>query len=133
MNKIKNSNKNPKVSFGAIYVEQNIDLGRTAESRFPPKFSKRDELLLNEIAQLYPNQDCFIRRGYCNFPRLEFREKPSLKDVKDDIIDVLATEKKNADTNLYYKSLIAMRTDAKLEFTDTKFKEEYDKFVSSYK
>lgn len=81
MNKIKNSNKNPKVSFGAIYVEQNIDLGRTAESRFPPKFSKRDELLLNEIAQLYPNQDCFIRRGYCNFPRLEFREKPASVQV----------------------------------------------------
>ena len=81
MNKIKNSNKNPKVSFGAIYVEQNIDLGRTAESRFPPKFSKRDELLLNEIAQLYPNQDCFIRRGYCNFPRLEFREKPAAVQV----------------------------------------------------
>ena len=70
-------NKNSNVSFGAIYVEQNIDLGRTAESRFPPQFSKRDELLLNEIAQLYPNQDCFIRRGYCNYPRLEFREKPA--------------------------------------------------------
>ena len=74
-NNMKNQNQN--VSFGAIYVEQNIDLGRTAESRFPPQFSKRDELLLNEIAQLYPNQDCFIRRGYCNYPRLEFREKPA--------------------------------------------------------
>ena len=74
-NNMKNQNSN--VSFGAIYVEQNIDLGRNAESRFPPQFSKRDELLLNEIAQLYPNQDCFIRRGYCNYPRLEFREKPA--------------------------------------------------------
>lgn len=61
------------------------------------------------------------------------KDKPELKDVKDDIIDVLATEKKNKDTNLYYKSLIAMRNDAKLEFTDTKFKDEYDKYVSSYK
>ena len=61
------------------------------------------------------------------------KDKPELKDVKDDIIDVLATEKKNKDTNLYYKSLIAMRTDAKLEFTDTKLKDEYDKYVSSYK
>ena len=61
------------------------------------------------------------------------KDKPELKDVKDDIIDVLATEKKNKDTNLYYKSLIAMRNNAKLEFTDTKFKDEYDKYVSSYK
>ena len=30
---------------------------------------------------LYPNQDCFIRRGYCNFPRLEFREKPAAVQV----------------------------------------------------
>ena len=75
------SNKTPNVSFGAIYVEKGIDLGMTAESRFPPRFSRRDELLLNEIAQLYPNQDCFIRKGYCCFPWLEFRERPASVQV----------------------------------------------------
>ncbi len=61
------------------------------------------------------------------------KDKPELKDVKDDIKDILATEKKNADTNLYYKALIQMRKDAKLEFSDTKFKEAYDKEISQYK
>ena len=80
--KVKNANNKTKnVSFGAIYVEKNVDLGRTADSRFPPKLNRRDELLLNEIAQLYPNQDCFIRRGYSNYPRLEFREKPASLQV----------------------------------------------------
>ena len=80
--KAKNTNNQKQnVSFGAIYVEKNVDLGRTADSRFPPKFNRRDELLLNEIAQLYPNQDCFIRRGYSNYPRLEFREKPTSLQV----------------------------------------------------
>ena len=75
------NNKSKDVSFGSIYVERNVDLGRTADSRFPPKLNRRDELLFNEIAQLYPNQDCFIRRGYSNYPRLEFREKPASLQV----------------------------------------------------
>lgn len=80
LSQIQTTNKaqqKPNTSFGAIFVERGVDLGNAAESRFPPRFSRRDELLLNEIAQLYPNQDCYIRKGYCNFPRLEFREKPA--------------------------------------------------------
>lgn len=77
-NIINKNNKKADLSFGSIYVESTVELGRAAESsRFPPKFTKRDALLLNEIAQLYPNQDCFIRSGHANYPRLEFREKPA--------------------------------------------------------
>lgn len=71
--------------------------------------------------------------GYHIVNKIDQKDKPTLDDVKDDIIDELATEKKNADTNLYYKSLITMRNDAKLEFTDTKLGDEYDKYVSNYK
>ena len=71
--------------------------------------------------------------GYHIVYKIDQKEKPSLKDVKDDIIDVLATEKKNADTNLYHKSLIAMRTDAKLEFTDSKLGDEYKTYMNNYK
>ena len=71
--------------------------------------------------------------GYHVVYKIDQKEKPSLKDVKDDVIDVLATEKKNADTNLYYKSLIAMREDAKLEFTDTKLGDEYKTYMNNYK
>ena len=39
----------------------------------------------------------------------------------------------NADTNLYHKSLIAMREEAKLEFTDSKLGEEYKTYMNNYK
>lgn len=77
-NKVNNQNNKqaPKPSFKGIYVEDIVDLGSVAESNTPPKFLKKDALLLNEIAQEYPNQDCFIRKGRAGLPRLEFREKP---------------------------------------------------------
>ena len=60
------------------------------------------------------------------------KDKPKLEEVKDDIRDIIAKEKKDADTNLYYKALIKMREDAGLEFSDTKFAEDYKKYISDY-
>ncbi len=74
--KINANNTASKPSFKGIYVEDIVDLGSVAESNTPPRFLKKDALLLNEIAQEYPNQDCFIRKGRAGLPRLEFREKP---------------------------------------------------------
>jgi len=71
--------------------------------------------------------------GYHIVYKIDQKDKPSLEDVKDDVIEVLATQKKDGDTNLYYKSLINMREDAKLEFFDTKLGDEYNKYISSYK
>ena len=71
--------------------------------------------------------------GYHIVFKIDQKDKPKLKDVKDDVKDVLAKQKKDADTNLYYKSLIHMREDAGLEFTDTKLGEEYTKYMSQYK
>ena len=72
---VKKTNQN-KVSFKGIYVEDIVDLGDVSEGNFPPKFLNQDALLLNRIAQEYPNQDCFIRKGYAGLPRLEYRERP---------------------------------------------------------
>lgn len=71
--------------------------------------------------------------GYHIVYKIDQKDKPTLEEVKDDIIDVLATEMKNDDINLYYKSLINMREEANLEFVDTKFGDEYNKYVSNYK
>ena len=73
--KIENNNNN--VSFKSIYIDKNTDLGRCKAGIFPARFQKKDALLLNEISQRYPNQDCFIRKGYGGRPYLEFREKPA--------------------------------------------------------
>ena len=71
--------------------------------------------------------------GYHIVYKIAQKDKPSLDDVKDDIIEVLATKKKNNDSNLYYKSLIAMREEAELVFVDTKLGDEYKEYINNYK
>ncbi|MBQ2872983.1 MAG: peptidylprolyl isomerase [Bacilli bacterium] len=71
--------------------------------------------------------------GYHIVYKIDQKDKPSLEDVKDDVVDVLAADIKNDDTDLYYKALIAMRKDAKLEFTDTKLGDEYKEYTNNYK
>ena len=71
--------------------------------------------------------------GYHIVYKIDQKEKPSLEDVKDDIVEILASNKKEADSNLYYKALIKMREEAKLEFVDTKLGDEYKKYINSYK
>ena len=64
------------IAFKGVYVEDIIDLGEVSANEEHTKFLKKDALLLNEISNLYPNQDCFIRCGHAGQPRLEYREKP---------------------------------------------------------
>ncbi len=83
--------------------------------------------------ETYSKTPVLTSYGYHIVYKKAQKAKPKLKDVKDDIKELLAKEKKDADTNLYYKALIQMRADAKLEFVDTKLKEEYDKYINQYK
>ena len=71
--------------------------------------------------------------GYHIVYKIAQKDKPELDEVKDDIKEILADKKKDADTNLYYKSLIKMREDAGLEFSDTKLADEYKKYMNQYK
>ncbi len=71
-----NTSRAKTPSFKSIYVEDIVDLGDVAKSNEPPVFLPKDALLLNEIANEFPHQDCFICKGYAGLPRLEYREKP---------------------------------------------------------
>ena len=71
--------------------------------------------------------------GYHIIYKIAQKDKPTIEEVTDDIKDILATEKKDADTNLYYKALIKMREDAELSFEDTKFENDYKKYINKYK
>lgn len=68
------------IPFKSIYIEGITYINEKGEGIYPAKFLLKDSLLLNRIAQDYPNQDCFISRGYMGYPALEFREKP--RDVQ---------------------------------------------------
>lgn len=74
----KENNKNSIYtrSFKSIYIDEYTDIGDVSVHDVPPVFYYEDALLINEIVSLFPNQDCFIGRGYENFPVLKYREKP---------------------------------------------------------
>ena len=81
----------------------------------------------------YSKSPVLTSYGYHIVYKKAQKDKPELKDVKEDIKEELATEKKNNDSNLYYKALISMRDEAKLEFVDTKLGDEYKEYINNYK
>ena len=70
--------------------------------------------------------------GFKIFFRGDAKEKDSLDNIRERIIKVLATEKKEADSTLLYKALINMRKDADVEIKDTGLAREYDKYIKMY-
>lgn len=63
--------------------------------------------------------------GYHIIHRIENKEKPTLETVKDSVINELATEKKSADTKLYYKALFNLREKNELSFVDSVLNDKY--------
>ncbi len=71
--------------------------------------------------------------GYHIIYRIDQKEKPSLEDVKEDVIQILADKKIADDTNMSYISLDKMRKDAGLKFTDTVLEKKYDTYMDQHK
>lgn len=73
--------------------------------------------------------------GYHIILKTGQKEKPKLEDVKDDIIEKLADEKKEQDTEnaLANKALIALREEYGIEIQDKELKKQYKTFVNNNK
>lgn len=68
--------------------------------------------------------------GYHVILKTDEKEKPSLKDAKDDIIDAIVKEKQNEENNVYvYKALIELRKKYKLKIEDSELKSQYDSYM----
>ena len=83
--------------------------------------------------ETYSEEPVKTSYGYHVIYRLDQKEKASLKDVKDKVIEALVTNKKADDANLLYKSLIALRKEKNIKFNDTVMKEKYDQYCDQYK
>ena len=81
----------------------------------------------------YSNEPVKTSYGYHVIYRLDQKKKPSLKKVKDTIINKLVTDKKSADSNLKNKALISLRRDKKIKFNDTVMESKYDIYCKQYK
>jgi len=69
--------------------------------------------------------------GYHVIYRINQKEKPSLEDVKDAIIDEIAEDKKEADQNLSTKALISLREKNEFTFYDTVMENKYKDYKKS--
>lgn len=104
------------------YVAFNANL----ESSFLEALEKLDE-------NSYTKEPVKTSYGYHVIYRTDQKEKPSLDDVRDSIIEELCDELDASDKNLYNKTLVKMREEAGLEFSDTVMKEKYEKSIKDYK
>lgn len=89
--------------------------------------------LKNISNDTYTTEPVKTTYGYHVIYRIDQKEKPSLDDIKDEVIDALADKKASEDSNLYYKSLIQMREDNNLKFSDTVIENEYNDYTKQYK
>ena len=71
--------------------------------------------------------------GYHVIHRLDQKKKPTLKKSRDKIISNLISDKKSADSNLLYKSLISLRKEKNINFSDTDMKAKYESYCKKYK
>lgn len=69
--------------------------------------------------------------GYHVIYRIDQKEKPSLEDVKEAIIEEIATDKKAEDKNLSTKALISLREENKFTFYDTVMEDKYKEHKKS--
>ena len=71
--------------------------------------------------------------GYHVIYRIDQKDKPTLDDVKDEIIDSLVSEKKSEDKNISYVALDKMREESGLKFSDTVLEKKYNTYMAQYK
>lgn len=66
--------------------------------------------------------------GYHIIYRIDQKDKPSIEDAKNDIVEVLGKNLEAEDQYIRYKALIQLREESKLKIKDSKFNEEYQKY-----
>ena len=79
----------------------------------------------------YTKEPVKTEYGYHVIYRIKQKEKPSLDDVRDDVIEDLTQEKINNDTTLQTKALVALRKKYDLDIADDELKKSYDDSVNS--
>lgn len=71
--------------------------------------------------------------GYHIVYRIDQKDKPTLKDVKEDIITTLAEEKLSSDTTISSTSLAKLREEVNLKFSDTVLESKYNAYLAQNK
>ena len=93
-------------------------------------YMKEMESLANDSYSKTPVKTSY---GYHVVYRIDQKEKPSLEDVKEEIVETLASKITAEDSNIRYTSLDKMRTEAGFKFHDTVLEEKYKTYMDQFK
>ena len=70
--------------------------------------------------------------GYHVIYRLDQKKAPKLKEAKEEIVEILIADAQKEDSNILYKSLIALREEKNIKFNDTVMKDKYKEYCKQY-
>lgn len=76
----------------------------------------------------YSKEPVKTNYGYHIIYKIDQKDKPSLEDATNDIVEILGEDLEEEDTYIKYKALIQLREDNNLKFKDSKFKEQYKEY-----
>lgn len=71
--------------------------------------------------------------GYVVVYVADAKSKPSLEDVKSQIVEMIRVEKQENDESLYYKAFIDLREDYNMVIYDTELKDNYEEAKKEFK
>ncbi len=92
------------------------------------------EAFSNAVKELkkdeYTKEPVKTEYGYHVILKTDEKEKPTLKEAKDDIKEKLAKQKLNDDNALYYEALIGYREKKKISWNDDVLKKAYEDYMN---
>ena len=107
-------------------AEKGGDLGYFELDEMVSEFSNAvKELKVNE----YTKEPVKTQYGYHIILKTGEKDKPKLKDVKEEIKEKLTLQKLNSDVTLYYQTLINIRKDKNIKWNDTVIEKKYEKLM----
>lgn len=80
----------------------------------------------------YSKEPVKTEYGYHVIYRIGQKEKPTLDEVKNEILAALSADLEAKDANLRYKAFIKFREENGLKIEDSKFKKEYKEYCEKY-
>lgn len=92
-----------------------------------------DENFMDAVKKLnnneYTKEPVKTQYGYHIILKVDQKDKPKLKEVKDDIKTTLANAKLNGNSTLHYQTLIDIREKNNIKWQDDKLKKQYNELM----
>ena len=104
------------------------DLGYFELDEMVEEFSNAvKELKVNE----YTKEPVKTEYGYHIILKTDEKDKPKLKDVKDDIKEKITLQRLDSDPTLYYQTLIDIREKNNIKWNDTELEKQYKELMEN--